>query len=122
MNGPVLIAGRNELPVNNLKELVAWLKANQATVAFGHNGSGGVLHLCGLALQRVAGASWPFIPYRGAAPALQDMIGGRLDVMCPSPASSLAMARDGRLRGYAVTGRARRACAPDAADAGGAGT
>jgi tripartite-type tricarboxylate transporter receptor subunit TctC len=115
MNGPLLIAGRNELPVNNLKELVAWLKANHATLAFGHNGSGGVLHLCGLSLQRVAGASWPFIPYRGAAPALQDMIGGRLDVMCPSPASSLAMARDGGLRGYAVTSSTRLTSAPDIA-------
>jgi len=115
MNGPVLIAGRNEVPASNLKELVAWLKANHATVAFGHNGSGGVLHLCGLALQRVAGATWPFIPYRGAAPALQDMIGGRLDVMCPSPASALAMVRDGRLRGYAVTGSTRLASAPEIA-------
>jgi tripartite-type tricarboxylate transporter receptor subunit TctC len=115
MNGPLLIAGRNEVPASNLKELIAWLKANHTTVAFGHNGSGGVLHLCGLALQRVAGASWPFIPYRGAAPALQDMIGGRLDVMCPSPASSLAMARDGRLRGYAVTSGTRLASAPEIA-------
>jgi tripartite-type tricarboxylate transporter receptor subunit TctC len=115
MNGPVLIAGRNELPASNLKELIAWLKANQTTVAFGHNGSGGVLHLCGLALQRAASASWPFIPYRGAAPALQDMIGGRLDVMCPSPASALAMARDGRLRGYAVTSSTRLASAPEIA-------
>ena len=113
MNGPVLIVARNAVPANNLKELIAWLKANHATVAFGHNGSGGVLHLCGLALQRVAGASWPFIPYRGAAPALQDMIGGRLDVMCPSPASSLAMTRDGRLRGYAVTSSTRLTSAPD---------
>jgi tripartite-type tricarboxylate transporter receptor subunit TctC len=115
MNGPLLIAGRNAVPASNLKELVAWLKANHATVAFGHNGSGGVLHLCGLALQRVTGASWPFIPYRGAAPALQDMIGGRLDVMCPSPASSLAMVRDGLLRGYAVTGGTRLTSAPNIA-------
>jgi tripartite-type tricarboxylate transporter receptor subunit TctC len=113
MNGPLLIVGKSAVPANNLKELIAWLKANHATVAFGHNGSGGVLHLCGLALQRVAGASWPFIPYRGAAPALQDMIGGRLDVMCPSPASSLAMARDGLLRGYAVTSSTRLTSAPD---------
>ena len=60
-----------------------------------------------------AGASWPFIPYRGAAPALQDMIGGRVDVMCPSPASSLAMAREGLIRAYAVTGSTRLTSAPD---------
>jgi tripartite-type tricarboxylate transporter receptor subunit TctC len=112
MNGPLLIVGRNALP-DNLKELIPWLKANHATVAFAHNGAGGVLHLCGLALQRAAGASWPFIPYRGAAPALQDMIGGRVDVMCPSPASSLAMAREGLIRAYAVTGSTRLTSAPD---------
>jgi tripartite-type tricarboxylate transporter receptor subunit TctC len=64
-------------------------------------------------LQRAAGASWPFVPYRGAAPALQDMIGGRLDVMCPSPASSLAMVSGGLLRAYAVTGGNHLASAPD---------
>jgi tripartite-type tricarboxylate transporter receptor subunit TctC len=112
MNGPLLIVGRNALP-NALKELIPWLKANHATVAFAHNGAGGVLHLCGLALQRAAGASWPFIPYRGAAPALQDVIGGRVDVMCPSPASSLAMAREGLIRAYAVTGSTRLTSAPD---------
>src|SRR5712691_3151053 len=51
MNGPLLIVGKNALP-NNLKELIPWLKANRATVAFAHNGAGGALHLCGLALQR----------------------------------------------------------------------
>ena len=112
MNGPLLIVGKNALP-DNLKELIPWLKANHSTVAFAHNGAGGVLHLCGLALQRAAGASWPFIPYRGAAPALQDMIGGRVDVMCPSPASSLAMAREGLIRAYAVTGSTRLTSAPD---------
>ena len=112
MNGPLLIAGRNALP-GNLKELIPWLKANHATVAFAHNGAGGVLHLCGLELQRATGVSWPFIPYRGAAPALQDMIGGRVDVMCPSPASSLAMARSSLIRAYAVTGSARLTSAPE---------
>jgi tripartite-type tricarboxylate transporter receptor subunit TctC len=112
MNGPLLIVGKNALP-NTLKELIPWLKANHATVAFAHNGAGGVLHLCGLALQRAAGASWPFIPYRGAAPALQDVIGGRVDVMCPSPASSLAMARGGLIRAYAVTAPTRLTSAPD---------
>jgi len=112
MNGPLLIVGKNALP-NNLQELIPWLKANHATVAFAHNGVGGALHLCGLTLQRAAGASWPFIPYRGAAPALQDMIGGRVDVMCPSPTSSIAMVRGGLIRAYAVTGSTRLTSAPE---------
>jgi tripartite-type tricarboxylate transporter receptor subunit TctC len=113
MNGPNLIISKNEIPAKNLKELVAWLKANHANVAQGHNGAGGSLHLCGVELQRITGASWPFVPYRGAAPALQDVIGGRIDVMCTSPASSLEMVRNGLVRGYAITGNTRLATAPD---------
>jgi tripartite-type tricarboxylate transporter receptor subunit TctC len=113
MNGPNLIVSKNAVPANNLKELIAWLKANQANVTQGHNGAGGALHLCGIELQRITGASWPFVPYRGAAPALQDVIGGQIDVMCTSPASSLAMVRSGLVRGYAITGSTRLASAPD---------
>jgi tripartite-type tricarboxylate transporter receptor subunit TctC len=113
VSGPVLIASKTAVPAKSLAELIAWLKANHDQVVQGHNGSGGAQHLCGIELQRAAGASWPFVPYRGAAPALQDMIGGRLDVMCPSPASSLAMVGGGLLRAYAVTGGSRLASAPD---------
>src|SRR5262245_65298219 len=115
VSGPALIVSKTAVPANNLNELIVWLKANHDKVVQGHNGSGSAQHLCGIQLQQVAGASWPFVPYRGAAPALQGMVGGRLDVMCPSPASALAMVRDGRLRGYAVTGSARLASAPEIA-------
>jgi tripartite-type tricarboxylate transporter receptor subunit TctC len=113
VSGPALIVSKTAVPANNLKELIAWLKTNHDKVVQGHNGSGSVQHLCGIQLQRAAGASWPFVPYRGAAPALQDMIGGRLDVMCTSPASSLAMVGGGLVRAYAVTGGNRLASAPD---------
>jgi len=113
ISGPILIVTKTAVPAKNLKELMAWLKANHAQVAQGHNGSGGGQHLCGLELQRITGASWQFVPYRGAAPALQDVVGGRIDVMCPSPASSLAMVQSGLLRAYAVTGQTRLASAPD---------
>jgi tripartite-type tricarboxylate transporter receptor subunit TctC len=113
MDGPNLIVSKNAIPARNLKELVAWLKANQTAVAHAHNGAGGVVHLCGIELQRITGASWPFIPYRGMAPALQDMVGGRIDVMCTSPASSLAMVRGGLVRGYAITTGTRLASAAE---------
>jgi tripartite-type tricarboxylate transporter receptor subunit TctC len=113
ISGPILIVSKTAVPAKNLKELMAWLKANHAQVAQGHNGSGGAQHLCGIELQRIVGASWQFVPYRGAAPALQDVVGGRVDVMCPSPASSLAMVQSGLLRAYAVTDATRLASAPD---------
>jgi tripartite-type tricarboxylate transporter receptor subunit TctC len=113
IDGPMLILSKNAVPARNLKELIAWLKANQATVTAAHNGAGGAIHLCGLELQRIAGTSFPFIPYRGAAPALQDVVGGRIDVMCTSPASSLGMVRNGLVRGYAITSSRHLASAPE---------
>jgi tripartite-type tricarboxylate transporter receptor subunit TctC len=113
VSGPALIVAKTAVPANDLKGLIAWLKANHAKVAQGHNGSGSAQHLCGIQLQGAAGASWPFIPYRGAAPALQDMIGGRLDVLCASPASSIALVSGGLVRAYAVTGGSRLASMPD---------
>lgn len=112
-DGPLLIIGKKTVPANDLMQLVAWLKANHGAVVQAHNGVGGVLHLCGIELQRITGATWPFIPYRGAAPALQDVIGGRIDVMCASPASSLTMVRNGLIRSYAITGSTRLATAPE---------
>ncbi len=113
MDGPNLIVSKNAVPATNLKELTAWLKANAANVSSAHNGAGGALHLCGIELQRVTGATWPFVPYRGAAPALQDVVGGRIDAMCTSPASSLSLIRGGLVRGYAITAGTRIASAPD---------
>jgi tripartite-type tricarboxylate transporter receptor subunit TctC len=110
ISGPILIVTKTAVPAT---ELMAWLKANHAQVVQGHNGSGGAQHLCGVELQRIVGASWQFVPYRGAAPALQDVVGGRVDVMCPSPASSLAMVQSGLLRAYAVTEGTRLASGPD---------
>src|SRR5436309_1109183 len=113
ISGPILIVSKTAVPAKNLKELMAWLKANHDRVAQGHNGAGGAQHLCGIELQRITGASWQFVPYRGAAPALQDVVGGRVDVMCPSPASSLAMVQSGLLRAYAVSDATSLISAPD---------
>ena len=113
INGPNLVVSKNAVPAGNLKELVAWLKENQGSVSSAHNGAGGVLHLCGIQLQQVTGATWPFVPYRGAALALQDLVGGRIDAMCTSPASSLGMVKGGLVRGYAITASKRLTSAPD---------
>ena len=110
---PYLIVTKNAVPAKDLKELVAWLKANHDKVSEGHNGAGGGQHLCGIDLQKNTGTEWQFVPYRGAAPALQDLIGGQIDLMCPLPGSSLAMVRSGAIRAYAVTANTRWASAPE---------
>lgn len=122
---PLLVLSRSGLPTKSLTELVAWLKQNQAKVSQGFIGSGTLSHLCGLYLQQVTGSKWTFIPYRGAAPAIQDLVGGQVDIMCLAPSgSSLPLARSGKVRAYAIMSPTRLPAAqeiPTADEAGVAG-
>ena len=100
---PLLVLSRSNLPAKTLAKLVAWLKANQEKVSQGFIGSGTLSHLCGLYLQQTIKSKWTFVPYRGAAPAIQDLVGGQVDVMCLAPSgSSLPLARSGKVRAYAI--------------------
>ena len=111
---PFLLASKNELPVKNLKELIAWLKADDGKALQGTvGGVGAAQHLCGLRLQQEIGATWSFVPYRGGAPAMQDLIGGRYDFMCTATGSFLPLVQAGQIRAYAVTAKTRMASAPD---------
>ena len=110
---PYLIVAKNAVPAKDLKELVAWLKVNHGKVAQGHNGIGSGQHLCGIDLQNNTGARWQFVAYRGVAPALQDIVGGQIDLLCPLPAGALALVQAGKIRAYAVAGKTRLAAAPE---------
>ncbi len=100
---PLLVLSRASLPAKNLLELTAWLKENQAKVSQGFIGSGSLSHLCGLYLQDTIKSKWPFVPYRGAAPAIQDLVGGQVDIMClAASGATLSLARSGKVRAYAV--------------------
>jgi tripartite-type tricarboxylate transporter receptor subunit TctC len=112
-NSPYLIVSKTAVPATNLKELVPWLKASGGKIAQGHNGVGGGQHLCGINLQRAVNAQWSFVPYRGAAPELQDLVGGQIDLLCPLAGSALALARSGKIRPYAVTAEIRMSSAPE---------
>jgi tripartite-type tricarboxylate transporter receptor subunit TctC len=112
-SSPYLIVSKNAVPAKNLAELIVWLKANKEKVSEGHNGVGGGQHLCGINLQKSVGAQWPFVPYRGAAPELQDLVAGQIDVLCLLAGSGLALARSGQIRPYAATAEARMRAAPE---------
>lgn len=122
VSSPLLVLSRSSLPAKTLSELVAWLKANQPKVSQGFIGSGTLSHLCGLYMQQTIAGQWTFVPYRGAAPAIQDLIGGQIDVMCLAPSgSSLPLARSGKVRAYAIMSPTRLASAqeiPTADEAG----
>jgi tripartite-type tricarboxylate transporter receptor subunit TctC len=112
-NGPMLIMSRNSLPATNLVELIAWLKANPENVTFGTGGLASPPHISGLSLQGVTGNKFQFIPFRGSAPALQQVLGGQLDLIIDQASAALSIAKSGSVRAYAVTAKQRLASAPE---------
>jgi tripartite-type tricarboxylate transporter receptor subunit TctC len=111
---PLLVLARNTMPARDLKELMAWLTAKTGTVSQAHVGTGTLSHLCGLYMQTSTRATWTFVPYRGAAAALQDLTGAQVDVMCAAPGgSALPLTREGRIKAYAVMAGTRLPSAPE---------
>jgi tripartite-type tricarboxylate transporter receptor subunit TctC len=109
---PYWLVGKNALPAKDLKELVAWLKANPGTASAATTGAAGGSHLCGLTLQKATGTSFQLVPYRGGAPALQDLVGGQIDLMCDLAANSLPQVRTGHIKAFAVMAKSRWFAAP----------
>jgi tripartite-type tricarboxylate transporter receptor subunit TctC len=104
---PLWILGKNALPPQTAAELVAWLKATPNPVTFGTVGAGSAAHLCGLYFERKTGVHFQYVPYRGAAPAMQDLIGGQIDLTCLEASSTLANVDAGRYKAYAVLSEQR---------------
>jgi tripartite-type tricarboxylate transporter receptor subunit TctC len=111
--GPMLILSRNTLPAKNLAELIAWLKANPDSVTFGTGGLASPPHISGLSLEKATGNKFQFVPFRGSAPALQNVLAGQLDIIIDQASAALAIARSGGARAYAVTAKERLASAPE---------
>ena len=110
---PYWIVAKASLPVKDLQELIAWLKANPDKASAGAVGVGMGSHLCGLMFQQNTGTKFQMVPYRGGAPALQDLVAGQIDLMCDLAANSLSQARAGRIRPLAVLAKERWFGAPD---------
>ncbi|HEY1544190.1 MAG TPA: tripartite tricarboxylate transporter substrate-binding protein [Xanthobacteraceae bacterium] len=112
-SNPQLIVAKNSMPAKNLDELIAWLKANPGKATQGTVGAGSSQHISGVFFQRATGTQFQFVPYRGAAPAVQDLIGGHIDLMFDQASSSLPHVRGGEIKAYAVAAHTRLASAPD---------
>jgi tripartite-type tricarboxylate transporter receptor subunit TctC len=111
-SNPMLIDSRTSIPANNLKELIAWIKAN-GNVTLGTAGVGSGAHVSGVYFQTLTGTHLQFVPYRGTDPALLDLIAGRIDMMFDQASESIPRLHDGTIRAYAVTAKSRLATAPD---------
>jgi tripartite-type tricarboxylate transporter receptor subunit TctC len=110
---PLWILGKNALPPKTAPELIAWLKARSQPTAFGTVGAGSAAHLVGLSLAREIGARFEFVPYRGAAPVMQDLIGGQIDLTCLEASSTLPSVQAGKFKAYAVMSEKRWAKSPN---------
>jgi tripartite-type tricarboxylate transporter receptor subunit TctC len=112
-NGTPLIVSKNAIPAKDLRELIAWLKANPDKASQGTAGAGSPQHIAGIYFQKETGTRYQFVPYRGVAPAMQDLVGGQIDFMIDQATNSLPQVRAGKIRAYAVTGKTRLTAAPD---------
>jgi tripartite-type tricarboxylate transporter receptor subunit TctC len=112
-SNPQLIVANLKVPADDLKSLVAWIKANPDKVAAGTAGPGSASHVGGIYFQGFSGTKFLFVPYRGTGPAMQDLIAGQIQLMLDQSSNSLPQVRNKQIKAFAVTAKTRLAAAPD---------
>jgi tripartite-type tricarboxylate transporter receptor subunit TctC len=112
---PQVLVVRKDLPAGNLREFIAYAKPNQATMQYGSAGTGSPTHLACSLLNAVIGIDVTHIPYRGAAPTMQDLIAGRIDYQCPNTTVALPQIESGTIKPIAILTRDRSPILPDLA-------
>ena len=108
-----LIVAKNAVPATDLKGFISWLKANPDTASEGTAGAGSPQHVSGVFFQAATGTKFQFVPYRGAAPAMQALVAGEIEMIIDDPTNSLPQVRAGKIKAFAVTAKSRLAAAPD---------
>jgi tripartite-type tricarboxylate transporter receptor subunit TctC len=109
---PQLLATRANLPVNNVRELIAFAKANPGKVNYASSGAGSIQHIAGELFKQMTGTFITHIPYRGAGPAVQDLLGGQVDIFITTPASVVQHIKADKLKGLTVTSNTRLSSLP----------
>ena len=110
---PTWLIGRTSLPAKDLKELIAWLKANPDKASAATVGAGSAAHLSAIHFQNKTGTRFQLVPYRGAAPIMPDLIAGQIDLMFSEGTTALPHVRSGRIKAFGVMAKARWFAAPD---------
>jgi len=111
-NVPYWMTARKTLPANSLKELVDWLKANPDKGTASSTGTASIARFCGMGFESATGTKLQYVPYRGGAPALNDLVAGQIDLNCDLAANSLAQYRAGNIKAFAVMTKTRWSAAP----------
>jgi tripartite-type tricarboxylate transporter receptor subunit TctC len=110
---PQLIVSKMAVPAKNLKELIAWIKANEAKVLMGSGGIGGASHMAAIYFGDTIGTKFNYVPYKGGAPALQALLGGEIDLYVTQISNVAGQIKAGKVRAYAVMAPTRQAAAPE---------
>jgi tripartite-type tricarboxylate transporter receptor subunit TctC len=100
---PMTIVGRTTLPATNWAELMRWMEANKGKINLANAGVGSASHLCGLLFQQALKIDMTTIPYKGTAPAMNDLLGGQVDLMCDQSTNTTAQIAAGTIKAFAVT-------------------
>ena len=108
-----LIVAKKDMPASDLKGLIAWLKGNPDKASQGTVGPGSPHHVAGIFFQKKTGTRFQFVPYRGAAPVMQALVAGQIELMIDSPTIVLPQVRGGTIKAYAVAAKSRLPTAPD---------
>lgn len=110
---PMVLLGKKDLPANNFKELEAYIKANGSKVTMANAGPGAVSQLCGLLFQSRLGIKLTNIPYKGTGPALTDLLGGQVDLLCDQTTQTIPYIKDGRVKAFGTTTMKRLPAIPN---------
>src|SRR4029077_11800273 len=112
-DAPFFLAARKTFPADDLKGLIAWMKANPGRAIFGNGGNGSISHISGLLFMDLTRTTAQVVPYRGNAPAMQDLVGGQIDIMVADPVTGVPQVKGGSIKAYAVMAKSRLATAPE---------
>ena len=110
---PMTVIARQDFPPKNFAEFVTYVKANKAKVSYANAGVGSASHLCGMLFMSAIETDLLTVPYKGTAPAMQDLLGGQVDFLCDQTTNTTSQIKGGKVKAYGVTSMARVASLPD---------
>lgn len=110
---PMTLVARKDFPAKDMKEFLAYVKANKSKVTYANAGVGSASHLCGMLFMTAIGTDLTTVPYKGTGPAMNDLLGGQVDFMCDQTTNTTSQIKSGKIKAYGVTTKTRLASMPD---------
>jgi tripartite-type tricarboxylate transporter receptor subunit TctC len=110
---PMTLVARKDFPAKDMKEFLAYVKANKDKVTYANAGVGSASHLCGMLFMTAIGTDLTTVPYKGTGPAMNDLLGGQVDILCDQTTNTTSQIKSGKIKAYGVTTKNRLPSMPD---------